>query len=212
MSHDTVIHRVVRPAVRMAARTGLTPNQVTTMRLATGLAASIIFAQGTDGWMVLGGIVFFFSMLLDRADGELARQTCQTSLTGYRYDLAADGIASIVTFVGLGIGLAHTGGPSAFWFGALAGLGIGALFFELNVLKVVSVRGHDLFGGRITVDPDDALIFVPILIWCNLATPMVIVAAVVTPCAAVGVGVLGFLRGRAGACGPGRDWLGKARP
>ncbi|MGD0104793.1 MAG: CDP-alcohol phosphatidyltransferase family protein [Rhodopila sp.] len=212
MSHDTAIHRVVRPAVRMAARTGVTPNQVTTMRLATGLAASIIFAQGTYGWMVLGGIVFLFSMLLDRADGELARQTGQMSLAGYRYDLAADGIASIATFVGLGIGLAHAGGLSAFWCGALAGLGIGALFFELNVLKVVSVCGHDLFGGRIIVDPDDAMIFVPILIWCNLATPMVIVAAVITPCTAVVVGALGFLRGRAGASGPGRDWLGKASP
>ena len=74
MSYDTVIHRVVRPAVRMVARNGLTPNQVTTMRLATGLVASVIFAQGTYGWMAVGGIVFLLSMLLDRADGELARQ------------------------------------------------------------------------------------------------------------------------------------------
>ena len=212
MSYDTVIHRVVRPAVRMAAQNGLTPNQVTTMRLVTGLAASIIFAQGTYAWMVLGGIVFLVSMLLDRADGELARQTGRMSITGHRYDLVADGIASIATFVGLGIGLAHTSGVSVFWFGALAGLGIGALFFELNVLKVISVRGCDLFGGRITVDPDDAMIFVPILIWCNLATPMIIVAAVITPCAAVGVGALGFLRGRASASGPGRVCLGKASP
>jgi archaetidylinositol phosphate synthase len=212
MSHDTVIHCVIRPVVRMAARTGLTPNQVTTTRLATGLAASIIFAQGTYGWMVLGGVVFLFSMLLDRADGELARQTDQMSLIGHRYDLAADGIASVATFVGLGIGLAHTDGRSAFWFGALAGLGIGALFFELNVLKLVSVCGHDLFGGRITVDPDDAMIIVPILIWCNLAAPMVIVAAVISSCAAVGVGTLGFLRGRADASGPDRNWLGKTSP
>jgi hypothetical protein len=124
------------------------------------------------------------------------------SLIGHRYDLIADGIASIATFVGLGIGLAHTGGLSIFGFGALTGLGVGALFFELNVLKVVPVCGRDLLGGRITVDPDDAMIFVPILIWCNLATPMLIVAAVITPCAAVGVGVLGFLRGRAGASRP----------
>jgi phosphatidylglycerophosphate synthase len=212
MSHDTVIHRIVRPAVRIAARTGLTPNQVTTMRLATGLAASVIFAQGSRGWMVLGGIVFLFSMLLDRADGEMARQTGQMSLAGHRYDLAADGIASVATFVGLGIGLAYTGGRSAFWFGALAGLSVGTLFFELNVLKVVSVCGYDLLGGRMTVDPDDAMIFVPVLIWCNLASPMVIVAAVLSSCAVVGVGVFGFLRGRAGASAPGRNYLGKASP
>jgi archaetidylinositol phosphate synthase len=212
MSHNTLIHRVVRPAVRIAARTGLTPNQVTTIRLATGLAASVIFAQGTRGWMVLGGIVFFFSMLLDRADGEMARQTGQMTLTGHRYDLAADGIASVASFAGLGIGLAYTGGRSAFWLGALAALGVGALFFELNVLKVVSVCGYNLFGGRITVDPDDAMIFVPILIWCNLTLPMVIVAAVISPCAVVGVGLFGFLRGRAGASAPTRNYLGKASP
>jgi archaetidylinositol phosphate synthase len=210
MSHDTVIHRLVRPAVRVAARTGLTPNQVTTVRLATGLAASVMFANGTYGWMVIGGMVFLFSMLLDRADGELARQTDRMSAGGHRYDLAADGIASVATFVGLGIGLAHTGGRSALWFGVLAGFGIGALFLELNVMKVVSVCGHDLFGGRITVDPDDAMILVPILIWCNLAGPMVIVAAVITSCAAMGVGALGFVRGRADASGAERNLLGKA--
>jgi archaetidylinositol phosphate synthase len=198
--------------VRVAARTRLTPNQITTIRLATGLVASIIFAQGTYVWMVLGGVVFLFSMLLDRADGELARQTGKMSLTGHRYDLAADGIASIATFVGLGIGLAHSDGPGAFWCGALAGLGIGLLFFELNVLKVVPVCGHDLFGGRITVDPDDAMIFVPILIWCDLATPMVVVAALITPCAAVGVAIVGLYRARAWAPGPGRYRHGKASP
>jgi phosphatidylglycerophosphate synthase len=212
MSHDTVIHHVVRPAVRVAARTRLTPNQVTTVRLATGLAAAVIFACGTYGWMVLGGLVFLFSMLLDRFDGELARQTSQMTLAGYRYDLVADGLASIATFVGLGIGITHSAGSSAFWFGALAGLGIGALFFELNVLKVVSVSGHDLFGGRITVDPDDAMIFVPILVWCDLATPMVIIAAVITPCAALGLGAVGFLRWRACASGPGSEWLRKGAP
>ena len=194
MSHDTVIHRFIRPAVRVAARTRLTPNQVTTLRLITGLAAAWIFAQGSYGWMVLGGAVFLFSMLLDRADGELARQTGQMSMFGYRYDLLADCAASIATFIGLGCGIEHTAGMDGRWFGALAGIGIGVLFFELNVLKVASVGGHRFFNGRIIVDPDDAMIFVPILIWCGLATPMLIIAAISTPVAAIWVGVTTFHR------------------
>jgi archaetidylinositol phosphate synthase len=194
MSHDTIIHRAVRPAVRIGARAGLTPNQVTTIRLATGLAASAIFTQGTYGWMVLGGAIFLISMLLDRADGELARQTGLMSPAGHRYDLLADGFASVATFVGLGIGLARTGEQSDLWIGVVAGLGIGALFLELNVLKVASACGLRLFGGRVTIDPDDAMIFVPILIWCNLTGPMVVVAAVATVSAAVVVAALGFLR------------------
>jgi archaetidylinositol phosphate synthase len=68
------------------------------------------------------------------------------------------------------------------------------LFLELNVLKIASVRGHDLFGGLIRVDPDDAVILVPVLVWCNLAGPMLIAAAVVIPLAALGVGAIDLLR------------------
>lgn len=194
MSHNTLIHHIVRPAVRAVSRTGVTPNHVTTMRLVTGLAAAAAFAQGGYGWTAVGGLIFVLSMLLDRADGELARQTNQMSLAGYRYDLATDCVVSIATFVGFGIGVAHTVGPMGLWLGVLAGVGIGVLFFELNVLKLAAVSGHQLFGGRVTVDPDDAMIFVPILAWCGLAWPMTVAASVITPLAALAVGLLGLRR------------------
>jgi archaetidylinositol phosphate synthase len=153
------------------------------------------FAQGADGWVaMIGGFIFLLSMLLDRADGELARQTNQMSIAGHQYDLVSDCMVGISIFIGIGIGIAHTAGQYALWLGALAGLGIGVLFLELNVLKLASVRGYDLFGGRIRVDPDDAMIFVPVLVWCDLAVPMLITAAVVTPLVALGVGAIGLLR------------------
>src|SRR3954454_11586259 len=196
MSQNTLIHRLVRPAVRaVAAHTSLTPNHVTTLRLATGLAASMMFAQGIYGWVaIIGGCIFLRSMLLDRADGELARQTNQMSVAGHRYDLVSDCMVGVCTFIGIGVGVVHTAGLNAVWLGLLAGLGVGALFLELNVLKLGSVRGHNLFGGRLRVDPDDAMIVVPILVWCGLAVPTLIAAAVVTPLAALGVGVIGLLR------------------
>ena len=196
MSHNTALHRLVRPVARMAAGARLTPNQITTMRLATGLGAAVAFAQGTYGAMVVGGLIFVLSMVFDRVDGELARATNQMSRIGHWYDLASDCIASIATFIGLGIGVSLTEGSSALWFGALAGLGIGALFFELNVLKVASVSGHALFGGRLVVDSDDAMILVPILVWCDLAELTVIIAAVVAPLTAVVVAALGIRRRR----------------
>ena len=196
MSHDTLIHGLVRPAVRaLAAHTGLTPNHLTTLRLTTGLAAAAIFAQGPYGWAsIFGGLIFLLSMLLDRADGELARHTNQMSVAGHRYDLVSDCIVGFSTFIGIGIGVGHTAGLNALWLGGVAGLGISMLFLELNVLKIASVRGYDLFGGRIRVDPDDAVIVVPVLVWCDLAAPMLIAAAVVTPLAALGVGAIGLLR------------------
>jgi archaetidylinositol phosphate synthase len=196
MSQNSLIHALVRPAVRaLAAHTGLTPNHLTTLRLATGLSAAVIFAQGTYGWAsIAGGLIFLLSMLLDRADGELARYTNQMSIAGHRYDLVSDCIVSISTFIGIGIGVVHTAGLNALWLGALAGLGIGMLFLELNLMDIAPVRGYDLFGGRIRVDPDDAMIVVPVLIWCDLAAPMLIAAAVVAPLAALGLGALGLLR------------------
>ena len=41
MSHNTWAHKVTDPVVRILAKTAVTPNHLTTARLATGLAASI---------------------------------------------------------------------------------------------------------------------------------------------------------------------------
>jgi phosphatidylglycerophosphate synthase len=161
------------------------PNVITTIRLATGLLAAGAFALGGYGWMAIGALIFLVSLLLDRADGELARQTDQMSLTGHRFDLISDFICSSAAFLGLGVGVSATVGPLGLWLGALAALGIGALFFELNVLKAASVGGHRLFGGEVTLDEDDAMLLVPVLIWGGLAWPMVIAAAVITPLASL---------------------------
>jgi archaetidylinositol phosphate synthase len=193
LSTNTVIHRLVRRPVRLLARTGATPNQVTTVRLITGLIAAGCFACGPGTWMIAGGVVFVLSMLLDRADGELARQTGQMSLMGYRYDLACDCLASVATFVGLGIGLAGDHGSQALWLGIVAGLAIGTLFAELNIVKIADVRGFELVDG-VTIDPDDVMILVPVLIWCGLAWPMTIAAAIITPAAAIGLALLAARR------------------
>ncbi len=47
MSHNTWIHRTVRVAVRPLAAGPITPNQVTTLRLAVGLVAAAALATGT---------------------------------------------------------------------------------------------------------------------------------------------------------------------
>lgn len=182
MSHDTLIHRLVRPAVRMVAPLGVTPNQVTTLRLVGGLGAAACFA-GPGHWPTTGGVVFLLAMLLDRADGELARQTRQFSAAGHRYDLVSDGLSSALAFWGLGIGASHgTVWPAV--LGLVAGLGIAVLFWQLNVLQLAEVQGTRLAEG-ITVDPDDAMVLVPVLVWTGATLPMLAVAATVTPLAAL---------------------------
>jgi hypothetical protein len=65
------------------------------------------------------------------------------------------------------------------WLGALAGLAIALLFWELYVAKLVSVQGYVFLDGRLSIDPDDAMVLVPILVWFGLAQPMLIAAAIV---------------------------------
>jgi hypothetical protein len=193
VSANTLIHRIVRPAIRAIAPLGVTPNQITTLRLVTGIAAAGAFAVGGGLWPAIGGAVFVFSMLLDRADGELARQTGQTSRFGYWYDIASDCVANMVAMLGIGIGLFDTMGLAGPVLGAVAGAGIGALFWQLFGLQLAQPRGYEPWPGVI-VDPDDALILVPILVWAGAAAPMIVAAAVITPLAALWLGVRGAPR------------------
>ena len=184
MGHDTLIHRLVRPCVRLIAPTRVTPNQLTTLRLLTGLGSAALFAGGHGIWFDAAGVLFLISMLFDRADGELARQTGQMSLAGYHYDIWSDCAANVAIFVGIGIGLAAPDtrlGVANIWLGGLAGSAIAVLFWELYVLKLVSVQGYNLLNGSLTIDPDDAMVLVPILVWFGFGQPMLIAAAIVAP-------------------------------
>jgi hypothetical protein len=188
MSHDTLIHRIVRPAVRRIAPIGVTPNQITTVRLVTGVAAAVAFACGGT-WADLGGVVFLLSMLFDRADGELARQTGQMSPEGHRYDLCVDCLCDAIAFIGIGIGLAGLG-IAPVLLGAVAGIGIGLLFWQLNVTKVIELSRYAMRRRGVVVDPDDVLALVPVFVWLGLAWPMLIAAAAITPAGALWLGVL----------------------
>src|ERR1700741_3879499 len=105
MSHNTWIHRIVRPFVRPLVRTVVTPNHLTALRLLTGIAAAILLAGGDSFWSDIAGAVFLLSSLLERADGELARQSARISLRGPSFDLYADYSANILIFLGMGVGM-----------------------------------------------------------------------------------------------------------
>ena len=105
ISHDTWIHRIVETGVRPLAKTGVTPNQLTGLRLATGLGAAAVYGIGDADWDYLASGLFVLSLILDRADGILARLTGKTSRFGHIYDLIADSASNALVFVGIGFGL-----------------------------------------------------------------------------------------------------------
>lgn len=186
MSHDTILHGIVRPAVRVLARTPVTPDHLTALRFATAVAAAAAFAQGPGAWTDIGAGVFCISALLDRADGELARQTGRFSQHGHRYDLVADCLAGVMAFVGLGLGA--TGGAlglAAVPLGLLAGAGIGGLFWQINVAAPGKLPGWTGRDGRVLADPDDGIFALPLLVLCFGAEAVLVPGSIVTPAAAL---------------------------
>lgn len=186
MSHDTLVHGIVRPAVRVLAGSWVTPDHLTGLRFATAVAAAAAFAQGSGTWTSIGVGVFVASALLDRADGELARQTGRFSRHGHRYDLMADCLAGVMAFIGLGLGAADGAlGPAAVVLGLVAGAGIGGLFWEINVAAPGKLPGWTGRGGRVLADPDDGIFALPLLVLCFGAEAALVPGSIVTPAAAL---------------------------
>lgn len=184
MAHNTWIHWLARLAVRPLRRTAVTPNHVTTARLVVGLAAAAAFGVGRSPWHYAGSGLFLVSMLLDRADGELARLTGRSSRWGHRYDLVADAVANACTFLGIAIGLRESLlGLWALLLGGSAGAGIGAVLWLMMQAErhggIASARLESLAGGL--VDADDALLVVPVAVALGASLPVLVGAAVGTP-------------------------------
>ncbi len=179
MSHQTLLHRAIRPGVRHLARTRVQPNHLSILRLLTALAAAGCFAHGSLRALWIGSALFACSAMLDRADGEFARQTGRFTRLGHRLDLVGDCLADALAFLALGVGARNGAlGPFAPVLGSLAGASVVALFLQLNS------RGRSEPVIRL-VDPDDAILLVPVLLLCFGATPVVTLAGIITPVAAV---------------------------
>ena len=186
MSHNTLLHRMVRLGVKPLVGTAVTPNHVTTLRLITGLGAFAAFAAGSDEWRAWGGAIFVLSLLLDRADGELARLGGVTSAWGHKYDLFADSLCNALAFVGLGIGLRDGAfGAWAAAMGLAAGAAIAAIM--LLVVRMEALEGERAgeLGSAAGLDPDDAMLLVPLFVWLGWADAMIAAAAAAAPLFAV---------------------------
>lgn len=186
ISHNTYIHRIVRIGVRPLVGTPITPNQITTLRLAGGLAAAAAYAVGSTAWDYAGSALFVVALMLDRADGELARLGGKTSAWGHTYDLVADGISNAAAFVGIGIGLRDSlFGWWALPLGAAAGASIAfILWATMQIEAREGARAAEL-GGAAGFDPDDAVLMVPLAMALGGGVPLLMVSVIGAPAFAI---------------------------
>lgn len=181
MKGSTWVHHAARWSVRPLVGTPVKPNHITTLRLATGIAAAAAFAVGDPVWDIWAGIVFVVSAFLDRADGELARISGKTSAWGHTYDVISDMTVTVITFVAIGIGQrASELGSWAVAMGAIAGVAVGAIYW-LTIVIERSSGGTKAFSGVGGVDPDDALFLIGPVAWLGALKALLVAAVVGAP-------------------------------
>ncbi len=64
MSHNTWIHRMMRPAARPPKDTPARPNQITRLRLGVGAAAALAIADGRALWLSWGAGLYLFGFYM----------------------------------------------------------------------------------------------------------------------------------------------------
>ncbi|MCD0453757.1 CDP-alcohol phosphatidyltransferase family protein [Actinocorallia sp. API 0066] len=125
---------------------GLSPNQMTYLMILCGIGAGVVFASGTGIVSALIGVVLIqLYLLLDCSDGEAARVTGRTSVTGIYLDRLGHYFSEVAVLVGLGFrAQAQVGG---FWaqggwvtLGVVAALGAALIKAETDNVVVARAK------------------------------------------------------------------------
>lgn len=196
MSGGSWSHRLVRPMVRPLVGTGVTPNHLTTLRLVTGLGACAALMVGSALWNGWGGILWILSLLLDYADGELARIGKMATPGGHRYDYVVDNLVTSLFFVAIGVGLRQSVlGEWTVLLGVLAGVSVYLCGVLAEALDRRLPAGDKALSGAFGFNPEDVLYLAAPLAWCDWLLPLLVGAAVGAPVAMAVIG-LNLLRHR----------------
>lgn len=109
-----VVRRLSKPLTRVALRLGWTPNAITLLSFAIGIAAAVCFALGDRWALVAGALLLQLSLVVDCVDGEVARATRRFSALGAWLDASTDRVKEFLAYAGLAIGAA-TAGLDIWW-------------------------------------------------------------------------------------------------
>lgn len=174
--------RIARLFVRPLVNTPVTPNQITALRLLTGLGACGCLAYGETPVIHWGAGLFVISNFIDHMDGELARLSGKTSRFGHLFDIYSDVIVHILLFVSIGIGLSDGWlGEAAWIMGVVSGISVSGLFALFQYLEGrmgVKQAGLPRIAG---FEIEDVMYLVSPAIWGGGLVPILILATAGAP-------------------------------
>jgi hypothetical protein len=90
--------------VKAVYRTSLTPNQLSGISMALGIAAGAVFAAAGPAGVWAGAVLLFLAVVVDCADGQMARLKHNGTQLGRVVDGAVDYIVGVAVYLGLGLG------------------------------------------------------------------------------------------------------------
>ncbi|TDD82013.1 CDP-alcohol phosphatidyltransferase family protein [Actinomadura darangshiensis] len=134
----------------IALRLGFSPNQLTYLMMASGVAAGVVVSLPADPlWTALGGAFLIqVYLLLDCVDGEVARYLRQTSVAGVFLDRIGHYLSEVSLLIGLGF-MAQGGWQNGGWaeLGLVAALGAALIKAETDNVVVARAK------SGLTADP-----------------------------------------------------------
>lgn len=182
--------RLARRMVKPLVGTPVTPNHLTTLRLAIGVAGAYYLSLGSFWLCSLGALLIAVSNFVDHTDGELARISGLSSKIGHFYDLACDFVVTVLLFVGLGL-YVHIHHPAlpvpAQWLGVIAGVAVAIIFFLRMRIEGMAGKNGTKQASMAGFETEDVLYLIPLVTLFNGMTPFLIAASVGAPLFAVWV-------------------------
>lgn len=143
--------------VRLISKTNVQPNQITLFSLGTGLLSAYLIIFDTTISRVSASIILFLSLVLDSADGQLARLRKQTSNLGDWFDKVTDRLKESLIIIAITYTAFNRLLEYKVWY-----IGMGVIFlinfmyYNLELLK-------KLFNLRETAFPQNNLMIRNIL-------------------------------------------------
>jgi len=171
--------------------TPITPNHLTTIRLITGVFATVLIAysaysQNSFFLSNLGAFFFVFSAFFDHTDGELARLTGKFSKFGHNYDLISDAIVLIFLFLSIGIATLKTNlGMWALPLSLIASIAVSGIFYLMNDLELKLGKEAARQPNFAGLEAEDILYLFPLVTIFNSLETFLIASAIGSPIFAI---------------------------
>jgi phosphatidylglycerophosphate synthase len=140
--------------VKAIYRTRITPNQITLYSISVGVAAGVCFGIGRPGVIEAGVALTLASVILDCADGQLARLKKNGTRLGRLLDGLVDYITEASVFIGVAVGLRPAGWIDSRWW-VLMAAAVASIIFHAMLLDYYRNRFLNVVNGFPAYETED---------------------------------------------------------